>query len=69
MQIYHKVKFWTFKRIMFYEVDNIDIRTLVALSLTYGDLEGLTQVVTEEEKSTKIKREYQFQKIKRECFK
>ena len=54
---------------MFYEVDNIDIRTLVALSLTYGDLEGLTQVVTEEEKSTKIKREYQFQKIKRECFK
>lgn len=43
---------------MFYEVDNIDIRILVVLFLIYGDLEGLIQVVIEEEKLIKIKREY-----------
>lgn len=63
------MKFWTFKRIVFYDVDKIDGSALVDLPLAMEDLEELKQVITGKRKSTKIKMTYAFQKIKRDCFK
>lgn len=42
---------------MFYRVEKIEVRTLVYLSLTIEN-EELKQIITEEEKLTKIKLEY-----------
>ena len=46
--MYNKVKFWTSKRLVFYEVNKIDVRTLVDLVLTIKGLEKLKQIITEE---------------------